>query len=452
MTRLKLFRLTLIVMSAMLTVSVSAQKGPRGLLSVGAAKVDFTPAESELPANSYGILDRLYSRAIVVSNGHTKAALVTADVAGIHDPIWAPVVERAEKELGIPAANILLTASHTHSGARVSNDYMIEKIFASIKDANAALQPARMGYGKGESYINVNRNMFDQDRGHWWEGANYDGHSDKDVMVLYFETLGGDPIAVYYNYSMHAVTAGVLDMISSDVPGSTSKYIEDSFNNEIIAIWSTAAQGDQNPIFFQQTYDLRDIRIADYAKRGEDISNQMPGGGTGMDRSNPEVARLMNEQKQLLLSMGQMLGEEVKRVVREIRRFETNITINGGQKSVFVPGRKLLNRQGRAGYQGEYEDADPVELRLSLVMIDDIPITGVNGEVYNYIQLRLKQESPYARTMMVALSNGGGAGYIPNDEAFGFQVFEVLGARYQPGYAESAIVNGLLDLIHEATH
>ena len=44
------------------------------------------------------------------------------------------------------------------------------------------------------------------------------------------------------------------------------------------------------------------------------------------------------------------------------------------------------------------------------------------------------------------------SGYIPNDAAYGFQTFEVLSSRLKPGYAESAIVNGLLDLINEATH
>ena len=49
------------------------------------------------------------------------------------------------------------------------------------------------------------------------------------------------------------------------------------------------AAGDQNPIYFQQTYDLREIRIKDYAKRGVDISNAMPPGGEGLERKNPAV-------------------------------------------------------------------------------------------------------------------------------------------------------------------
>jgi neutral ceramidase len=49
---------------------------------------------------------------------------------------------------------------------------------------------------------------------------------------------------------------------------------------------------------------------------------------------------------------------------------------------------------------------------------------------------------------MVTLANGAAnSGYIPNDAAFGAQTFQVLGSRLKPGCAETAIVNGLLELI-----
>ena len=40
----------------------------------------------------------------------------------------------------------------------------------------------------------------------------------------------------------------------------------------------------------------------------------------------------------------------------------------------------------------------------------------------------------------------GRSGYIPNDAAFGMYTFEVVSSRLQPGCAETAIVNGILDL------
>ena len=73
----------------------SAQS-PRGAspLRVGAAKVDVTPSESELPKNSYGILDRLYARAIVLDNGTSSAALITVDAGSVPDAIWQAVTRQ----------------------------------------------------------------------------------------------------------------------------------------------------------------------------------------------------------------------------------------------------------------------------------------------------------------------------------------------------------------------
>jgi neutral ceramidase len=223
--------------------------------------------------------------------------------------------------------------------------------------------------------------------------------------------------------------------------------LEDSLEDGAVAVWSTGAAGDQNPIYFQQTYDLREIRIKDYAARGVDISNAMPPGGEGLDRKNPRVATLMNQQRQMVLSMGQFLGEEVLRVMRNSDRTESAVPIYGGSATITCPGRERTN-QGRAGFEGTYKDGNPVDIRLGLLRVGDVTIGAVNAEVFNPIAQRLKRESPYKATMMATLTNGSArSGYVPDDASFGKQTFEVLSSRLKPGCAESAIVNGLLALV-----
>jgi hypothetical protein len=267
------------------------------------------------------------------------------------------------------------------------------------------------------------------------------------VAVIKFEALNGDPIAVYYNYAMHAVITGTLDLVSGDAPGAASRYIESHFNDKVVALWSEGAAGDQNPIYFQQTYDLRKIRIDDFAKQGKDISNAMPPGGQGLDRNNPEVLHLMNEQKEMITSVGQIIGEEVLRVVRQARKGEADGRIFGNVQTLTCPGRERTN-EGRGGFAGTYKDGAPVEIKLGLLMIDDIAIGAVNAEVYDPIALRLKAESPYAKTMMATLTNGmANSGYIPDDASFGHYTFEVLSSRLQPGCAETGIVDGIIGLM-----
>jgi hypothetical protein len=225
---------------------------------------------------------------------------------------------------------------------------------------------------------------------------------------------------VYYNYAMHGVTVGQLDKVSADAPGEVSKYIEDSMDDKAVALWSSGAAGDQNPIYYQQTYDLREIRIKDYAARGIDISNAMPPGGEGLNKSDPRVAKLMNQQKQMIVSMGQFLGEEVLHVMRGMQRMESNVQIYAGQKTISCPGRERTNA-GRAGFAGTYKDGPPVEIRLGLLRVGDIAIGAVNAEVFNLIAQRLKQESPYTAQYYSPRDEQGrrNSGYIPNDAAYG---------------------------------
>jgi hypothetical protein len=422
-----------------------------GRFEAGAARVDITPAADALPANFEGVNDPIFVRAIVLGNGADKAALVTADVGAIRTETWTNVSQRMERELGIPAGNLLLTATHTHSVPFTLGAAIEEQIFQAIAEADGARRPVSVSLGTGVSYINVNRNIIDPETNRWWEGPNYDGPSDKTVAVMSFIDESGEPVAVYYNYAVHAVLTGTLDQVSGDIPGATSRYIEESLGGDAVAVWSLGAAGDQNPIYFQQTYDLREIRIADYAARGEDISNAMPPGGQGLDKQDPRVATLLDQQRRMTASMGQMLGEEVLHTMRaNMERPLTEGVIVGESTSVSCPGRRRTN-EGRAGYPGIYEDADPISIRLSLLRIGDAMIGGVDAEVFNMIAQRFKAESPYKHTMMATLTNGSaGSGYIPNDAAFGYETFEVLSSRLKPGCAESAIVDGLLGLVAEA--
>jgi neutral ceramidase len=457
-------RLPAIVLSSILMLGMAlashAQITKPGPLRVGAAKTDVTPLESELPKQYLGVLDRVYSRAIVIDNGTTTAALITVDMIMMQDPMWKRLSDRIAAELGIPVKNQVITATGTHSvpytvgAAGPANGLTLgmgpsleDKIVDSVKLAKQRLQPARMSYGTGVSYLNVQRDIIDPKTHGWWEGPNYAGVSDKTVAVLEFLSPSGDPIAVYYNYAVFNVITGVLDLVSGDVTGATSRYIEESYDDKMVAVLSAGAHGDQNPIFFQQTYDLREIRIRDYAKRGQDISNAMPSGGTGLDRKDPTVAKLMNQQKQMIVSMGQLLGEEVLHVMRGTTREQSTVQIYGDQKTVSCPGRDRTN-EGRGGVAGTYKDGAPVEIRLGVLMVGDVAVGSVNAGIYSQIGQRLKKESPFAKTMLTTAANGfSNAGYVPDDASFGHETFAVLNSRLKPGCAESTIVNGIIDMM-----
>jgi neutral ceramidase len=420
------------------------------MLRAGASRIDYTPRGNQMPSNFTGVLDPIFVRSVVLDNGRTRAAMVAIDAGGMPTDLYTRVSTRAAAELGIPANQLLMSASHTHSVPYRLGSSVEEVILRSLRESMGRLQPARLAWGNGVSYINVNRDRVDPKTHRWWEGPNYEGTSDKTVAVVRIETPAGKPIAVYYNYAVHAVITGTLDMISGDIPGAASRYVEESLGEDAVALFASGAAGDQNPIYFNQTYELRDIRIADYAGRGEDISNAMPPGGQGMDRNNPRVKILMDQQKRLNETLGQMLGEEVLHVMREgLEKSAGDVTLRGAQTIFACPARQRTD-QGRAGFEGKYVDGSEVAIGLGALRLGDIYLGAVDGEVYSGIAQRLKRESPFKHTMMVTLTNGmAQTGYIPSDDAFGRNVFTVLNSKLKPGCAESGIVNGLVDLMSQ---
>jgi hypothetical protein len=254
--------LAIATISLSLAPAVPAQpSGEAGAaMRAGAARIDHTPRGPELPGNFTGVLDPIFVRTLVLDNGSTRAALVAVDAGAIPSDLYDKVSARAAAELEIPASQLLISASHTHSVPFRLDARGEETIVRGLRDSIARLQPARVAWGTGVSYINVNRDRIDPKTQRWWEGPNYDGPSDKTVAVVRVETPGGAPIAVYYNYAVHGVITGTLDLISGDIPGAASRYVEESLGGGAVALFASGAAGDQNPIYFNQTYELREIR------------------------------------------------------------------------------------------------------------------------------------------------------------------------------------------------
>ena len=175
----------------------------------------------------------------------------------------------------------------------------------------------------------------------------------------------------------------------------------------MVAIWTSGAAGDQNPI----------------------------------SRSN-------NEDFTLVDAFGKILGEVTVRVANGIKT-SPKAAIWGGQRTVSCPGRRVepgpLPRK-------EYKFADspdPVNIRLNLLMLDDIALAGISGEVLTDIALHLKQDSPFNHTIVVTHANGS-SGYIPSDSLFDQLIsYENTTSRLKPGCAENAIVNGFLEMMQK---
>lgn len=426
-----------------------------GNLRAGAAKVDITPAGG--PANPKYEHERLYIRAIVLDNGVTRAALIGADQGSTPEEVWVDASKKIAAELNAPVENIIMSATHTHSGAGrgpngeqapVNVAQISGAMVEAVKQAKAKLQPARMAFGTGMAYLNSNRDAIDPVTHLWTQAPNINAASDKTVAVLKFETMAGQPIGVYANYAMHAINGYLAGFVSADFPGAMSRYIEQAYDDKAIAIFTQGASGDQNPLLLRAATNVMaseaGVPISGNELVREDVESKIR--GTSM-KPMPADPKVTDQLKRWMESEGAVLGETVIRVMTHSTRTANDVRIQGLQKIATCPGRDRTDK-GREGMMGTYKDGEPVNFRLGMLGIGNVALTSVNAEIYTLISQRMKKQSPMANTVMVTLANGrANSGYVPDDASYSHNTFQVLGARTKPGCAEQTIADTLTDLV-----
>lgn len=428
-----------------------AQAGP---LSVGAARVDITATayeDGEVPPLDYSH-QYVYTRAIVLDNGDTKAVLVGADLAGIRpDEMYLDATNVIADELDIPAENILISASHTHSTYPVvsNTDAVYEAILESVRLAASNMQPASVGFDEGEVHLNVNRDVIDRRTGRWTQESNLDYPSDKTLAVMAFYDRQGMPIAGYMSYAMHPVTGYLTEILSSDFPGAASRHVEQAFGDDMVMIFSQGASGDQNPLHLRTGTNAMAVgsgmEVTGYEIPREDAESPL----RGIENRQPHDPEVDEVLMRWMDAQGMVIGEEAIRVMTHIRRKTGDVRISAERMMLSCPGRDLVERRPR-GYPGIYEDGDDAQVRLGFLGINDIGLAWTNAEIYTRIGMHAKDESPLNNLMIVTKANGQpNSGYVPTDDAYGRNTFQVVGSRLKPGCAERGIIDAFTDMAYD---
>lgn len=242
---------------------VPAEAGP---LRAGAAKVDVTHPDTETRN------ERLYVKALVLTDDVTTAAIITVDavaigqIGPIKNDYFPKVRARLEKELQIKSANVLANASHCHGIVCQDID---EKTVQAVKEASQKLVPVKVGVGVGhEDRVMENRrlklkNGREADVRHAYslppdaEIAGV-GPVDPQIGVLRLDRLDGRTVAVVYNFACHPILGVPAGTNTADLTGFASRVIEDNLSDDTIALFIQGCGGDINPVFYKDVDHPRD--------------------------------------------------------------------------------------------------------------------------------------------------------------------------------------------------
>lgn len=68
---------------------------------------------------------------------------------------------------------------------------LVSGLVQAAKEARDRMQPARIGFGAGNLYLNVNRDAIDEQTRLWAQQPNLEYPSDKTLAVIKIESLSG---------------------------------------------------------------------------------------------------------------------------------------------------------------------------------------------------------------------------------------------------------------------
>src|SRR3954453_3177236 len=91
-------------------------------LRVGTAEVVISPPPGTPMAGYYatrlstGVHDDLHAKAIVISSGGERVALVACDLIGIPPGVVEEARALIQQATGIPGVNVMISATHSHTG------------------------------------------------------------------------------------------------------------------------------------------------------------------------------------------------------------------------------------------------------------------------------------------------------------------------------------------------
>lgn len=259
-------------------------------LKAGAAKVDITPTEvRDFTVSGHtrvvnGVRDPLRAGVLVLDDGETKAAIVTMDVIGAWEDMVALARAAIEKETGVPAANIMICASHNHSGPgwvenmRWASD-VIKKLTAAAKEAAANLRMTSIGLAEDRISFSINRRKTIDGRA--VVSLNPDGPNDTRVKVLRFDDGQSlTPVAILMHALCHPCFFTWGDkgsqphpkgfpMMTADFPGEAQTFVESIYGGKTASMFIQGCAGDIRPNL--PGYPYRCADEADIQWAGRDL-------------------------------------------------------------------------------------------------------------------------------------------------------------------------------------
>ena len=427
---------------------------------VGVAMVDITPPPGIPMAGYYhergadGVLDPLYSKAMVIESGGERAALVVLDLISIRRAITDNARAAIEKTTGIKAGSVMISATHAHTGPELTDpgqvasvlpeqkrlviDYsegLPGRIVESVRLANERLQAAQLAVAEGRCEdLTFNRRYFMRDGSVGWNPGKRNanivmpaGPSDTEVKLLYVERPGANgptqSIATYVNFAMHPDTCGG-NKISADWPGALSRVLGGYHGTNHATLVANGTCGNLNHVdtswAWPQGTAIEQHRIATIL--GASVFQ-------AYKHLTPLATGPIHAKSQFVeLELPHTTTEEVQEAKQTLDATKDD---RDGNFMKLVRANRALDIAARQG--------KPYRVEVQVIALGkDVAWVSLPGEIFVELGLAIKKRSPFPHTFLVELANES-VGYVPDRRSYSEGNYEPESARCAAGSGEKLV-------------
>jgi hypothetical protein len=443
------YRLTLLAVVFLPRLTPAAEEP----LLVGMAMVDITPPVERRAGP-------LKARCVVFRQGTEQAAVVVCDVCTFTAERSGEARRTASAKTGIPFANIVVVATHTHSGRW--HEQVTEKIVQAISEAQSAACPAMLAQGIAQQEgLAFNRRFLMKDGtvrfnpGRTTDGVSFDGGhpflnpdivrpvgpTDPAVGVVLVRGAGtSGPQGVLVNFAMHVCTVG--SGISGDYPYFLDEALRRDLGAGFHSIFLGGCSGDVNHF--------------DVSKPGPQMGHEEQARPTG-EKLAATVKAIFPSLKDVVLPSLAMRSRTITVPLQVYsdsdlawaRDAVANKFQDFGGAGYGQPGFLAGIRAHKILMLEELHQRGPtISLEVQALRLDgETAIAFLPSEVFVELGLSLKKASPFPNTLVCELANDL-CYYVPGQKSFIEGGYEVVNSWLAPGGGE-LLIDAALELLKE---
>lgn len=366
-----------------------------------------------------GIHDPLFARALVLENGRQRLGLVAVDLVQVEAPFTAAIRGAVELAIGLPAANLLIAASHTHSGPALFNwvddqdpelePQIQQSIVAAVLQAYANRRPARIGWEDTclES-ITINR-------------RDSVSAIAPRVGVMRVEDNEEKPIALAVNFAIHGCMLSALNRLySGDVSGYAMAALERMYPGTI-ALFLNGAAGNINPVAYPW----------------EPKQNAIPVFRQAWRAGHPHPRTFRGTER-----LGHILAASAVQAAEQVREYDADPAIAGTIRQVALPLKAAEEltafrefMQLGVGFGADRMVDQSFVTEVQALSVGPVLYVGLPGEPFLELGQQVERQCGQDRTYVVGYANDD-ARYVLPQQAYEDNRYETWGSMLARGSGE----------------